>query len=223
MSDSDFRNDKFDRHDECDKYDKFDKRDKYDDYEHDKYDKYDKKKDKPKKEVVIACGQVCDQCINVFECDRKCEVASLEIDLKHFKKPVVKLDFSSIVKFRDLDVNLELPIVDLLTAANASFTLQLFKVTNCCKKVCIGTWKFARYYNGAEDLLSTANGIELGLFLASTSDSFCFTTCDEPKCDDCVLYTLEVKETTGLNIEIPFISKLFLTQINFNAVAVDQC
>ncbi|PKM48886.1 MAG: hypothetical protein CVV02_18345 [Firmicutes bacterium HGW-Firmicutes-7] len=215
MSDSDLRNDKYDKYD-----DKYDKRTKCDD-RYDKYDKYDKD-NKKRKEVVLACGQVCDQYINVFECDKKCDVASLEIDLKHLKKPLVKLDFSSIVKFRDLEVNLSLPLIDLLTAANASFTLQLYRITNYCKKVCIGTWKYARYYNSAEDLLSVANGIDLGLFLSATSDSFSFTTCDEPKCDDCVLYSLEVKETTGLNIEIPFISKLILTQINFNAIAVDQ-
>lgn len=202
-----------------DDYEYEEKYEKKDDYDRKDYDRKDKKRKCD--DVVIACGHVCDQCVDIFKCDKKCEIASLELDLKKFKHPVVKLDFSSNVLFRDLDINPE-NLLSFLTAANASFTLQLFR-ESCCKKVCIGTWKFARYYNNAIVETGPLTLEDLGLFLAASADSFGFTTCDEPKCDDCVLYTVVIKETTGLNLEIPFISKFILTQIGFNAIATEKC
>lgn len=157
---------------------------------------------------VIVCGHACEDTLNVLSCDCTCQVASLEVDLKRFKKPVVKLDFSSIVKFRDLDLGL----LGGISAANARFTLKLYRVTECCKKVCLGTFTYGRYYNDIALL-------EVGLFLAATSDSFSFTTCDHPICDDCITYFIEVHENT---FDESLATKLLLTQINFNAIVVDQ-
>ncbi len=183
---------------------------------------YFDKKDKKRKcdEVQIACGHVCDQCVDIFKCDKKCEVASLELDLRNFKRPIVKLDFSSNVLFRDLDINPE-NLISFLTSANASFTVQLYR-ESCCNKVCLGTWKFARYYNNAIVDIGAITLDDLGLFLASTVDTFGFTTCDAPICEECVLYTVVLKETTGLNVEIPFISKFIMTQIGFNAIVAEK-
>ncbi|MBC7961198.1 MAG: DUF4489 domain-containing protein [Vallitaleaceae bacterium] len=167
------------------------------------------KKDKKGTKVAIACGQVCDDCVNVLECERKHQIASLEIDLKGFKEPVVKLDFSSIVAFRDIDLG----FLAGVNAANASFTLKLFRVTNCCQKICIGTFEYGRYYNDLAIL-------EVGLFLAATRDSFSFTKCDHPTCEECVTYLVEVHDTT---FDENFITKLVLKQINFVALAVDEC
>lgn len=192
-------------------------------YTSDDYDKDDKKekcyykkdycrkekKEKKETKVAIACGVVCDDSVNVLECERKHQVATLEIDLKDFKDPVVKLDFSSIVAFRDLDLG----ILGGISAANASFTLKLFRVSDCCKKICIGTFDFARYYNDLAIL-------EVGLFLAATRDSFGFTKCDHPKCDECVTYLVEVHDTT---FDETIITKLVLQQINFTAIAIDEC
>lgn len=207
MNDPDFKyakNEKYENECREDKYDRYDRYDKYE-----RKDKEEKRDKKDKKEVAIACGQVCDENLNILDCDHKCQVASLEIDLKHFKHPLVKLDFSSIVKFRDLDEG----ILGGISAANASFTLKLYRLTECCKKICIGTWDFKRNYN------DIALG-EVGLFLASTQDSFCFTKCDHPHCEDCTVYVIEVQETTR---DENFLTKLVLTQINFNAIAVDEC
>lgn len=189
------------RCDECNEYEEYKRRDKYD--------------KKNKNDVVLACGHVCDDNVAILDANRKVQIAFLEIDLKHMKEPLVKLDFSSIVKFRDLDEGLLAQNNGILpiSAANASFTLKLYRLSSCCKKVCIGSWDFNRYYNDIAIL-------ESGLFLAATKDSFCFTKCDQPLCEDCVLYILEVHDTT---YEENFITKLHMSQINFNAIAVDNC
>lgn len=172
------------------------------------YEKKDKK-DKKEKKVTIACGQVCDDSVNILECERKHQITTLELDLNEFRNPVVKLDFSAIVAFRDLDLGLLAGV----NAANASFTLKLFRISESCTKICIGTFDFARYYNDLAIL-------EVGLFLASTRDSFSFTKCDHPKCEECVTYQIEVHDTT---FDENLITKLVLTQINFNAIAVEGC
>lgn len=217
MSDIDFR---------CDECEKFERKDRFE-----KKDRYYNDDKKHKKDVVLACGQVCDENVSVLDVHHKIQVASLELDLRHMKEPLVKLDFSSIVKFRDLDegylntangvskanVQSSAPVAQNsnyspFSAANASFTLKLFRLSSCCKKICIGTWDFKRYYN---DIAIN----EPGLFLAATKDSFCFTKCDHPICEDCVVYLVEVHDTT---YEENFLTKLVLTQINFNAIAVDK-
>lgn len=167
---------------------------------------YEKKRKHKEKKVTIACGQVCDDCLNILECNCRHQIASLELELEHFKHPTVKLDFSSIVSFRDMDLG----AMAGLSAANASFTIKLFRLSDCCQKICIGTWEFKRYYN---DIAIC----EPGLFLAATSDSFCFTKCDKPKCEECVTYLLEVHDTTFDEI---LLSKLVMKNINFNAIAV---
>lgn len=185
-----------------------------DDFEFDKeecdYDhEYDKKRKKRKdQKVTIACGQVCDDCVSVLECERRQQLAAIELDLEGFKHPVVKLDFSSIVSFRDIDLG----FLAGINAANASFTIKLFRLSDCCQKICIGTWEFKRYYN---DIAIS----ETGLFLAATSDSFCFTKCDKPKCEECVTYLLEIHDTT---FDENLVTKLILKNINFNAIAVDK-
>lgn len=177
--------------------------------EYDFKDKDDKKypdnKEKKKHdEVALACGQVCEEVVDVIKCQDDCQIASLQIDIKKLKNPTVKLDFSSIAKFMDLDAG-------FLSAANAAFTLKLYRIKDCCKKLCIGSWRFGRFYNDLEII---------GTFLASTTDSFCFTKCDYPKCDKCVEYILEVTDRT---FDESILTKLYLTNINFNAIAVSQC
>jgi hypothetical protein len=173
-----------------------------------KYKKYDY--DCPKcykgDKIAISCGQVCEETIDIIDCYKCSQVASLQIDLKKIKDPVVKLDFSSIIKFMDLDTG-------LYSAANAAFTLKLFRLTDCCEKVCIGSWKYARFYNDYEHACKAS-------FLAATRDSFCFTKCDYPVCDDCVEYVLEVWDKT---FDESKLTKLKMTSINFNAIAVSKC
>ena len=76
MNDPDFR---YGKNDKC-----------YKDEKEDKYDNYDKH-DKKGSKVAIACGQVCNDSLDVLDCNSKCQVASLEIDLKDFKNPLVRV------------------------------------------------------------------------------------------------------------------------------------
>ncbi len=118
-------------------------------------------------------------------------IASVSIDTSEFKKASIKIDFSSVILFRQ-------------TEGNAlQLTFQLSKVYSCGGKIALGTWNFVREF-------------ELGIGESFESvDSFGFTWCECNVCRGCAYYTVEL-----IQVENSVANSATIINPTINALAV---
>lgn len=91
------------------------------------------------------------------------------IDTRCLKSPVVKFDFCSIVKYRELEGG-ETPAVFL--------KFQLSKICeNNGEEIICGTWDFRAGFNNTDEQITT---------------SFCFSHCECNSCPDCCTYFVKI-------------------------------
>ncbi|MGR6835809.1 DUF4489 domain-containing protein [Syntrophomonas erecta] len=142
-------------------------------------------------------------------------VAVVALDTTGFKNPTVKLDFSSIITYKE----------DSYYPSDLRLTFQLSKVCNGAK-VSLGTWNFERFINvesyyggwaGAEDQkveqASSSGGYRR--VKVETVDSFGFTWCECEDCPGCCHYMVEL-----INVESKNVDFAAVTNAMINAMAV---
>ncbi|ABI67945.1 DUF4489 domain-containing protein [Syntrophomonas wolfei] len=140
-------------------------------------------------------------------------VASLSIDTSNLSNPSVKLDFSSIITYKEL---YDYWLCDL------RLTFQLSRVCGGAKAV-LGNWNFERnvgfgwYGNNGRAVEGNeaelrANGFGITV---ETVDAFGFTFCDCHACPGCCTYMVEV-----INAETSGVDFADVSHPMFNALAV---
>lgn len=202
----------------------------YKDYKKDGCDCYDKKKDcgcgsdcKPKhpcpKPVILECGNgggvtlPLDVRNGKFEHPRT--VATVTIDTTCLCKPIVKLDFSAIIAFREKN------------GSDLRITFQLSRLCdNNSHKIPLQTWNFERdfdirYYGGygasAEAPVKSNEADGRGGYYhevdAETVDSFSFTFCECNTCPACCTYIVEIIDLETNNVDTANINNAFITAL----------
>lgn len=97
----------------------------------------------------------------------------LTIDTSCLKGPVVKFDFSSIIKFRS-DGNQNRPV---------RLVFQLSKVCDDKQEVSCGTWDYIAALDTENERITT---------------SFCFSHCECNSCPGCCVYTVKLIEAVNV-------------------------
>lgn len=156
-------------------------------------DFYPRRHHRPKiNQTILACGQgsgliVPDHNEENSQLINPYTIASVSIDTSELKKANVKIEFSSIITFREND------------GADLRLTFQLSKSYQFGQRIPLGTWTFERDFQADEDV--------------DTTDSFAFHFCECDACPGCAYYTVELinVESDGVDfvaITSPMISAL---------------
>lgn len=102
-------------------------------------------------------------------------LASVAIDTGELKKAAVKIDFSSIILFRESDRD------------DLRLTFQLSKTYIGGCKIPLATWNFERDFDDNDQL--------------ETVDSFSFTWCECDACPGCAYYTVELTNVDSEGVD----------------------
>ncbi|HWP96268.1 MAG TPA: DUF4489 domain-containing protein [Syntrophomonadaceae bacterium] len=121
-------------------------------------------------------------------------VGTVTLDTRGFKKPTVKIDYSSVVSFRAGSFNFELEI-----------TFQLSRSCDNGPKIPLATWTYEREVES--DFTSSAE-IEF-------KDPIAFTWCECHDCLGCCTYFVEV-----ISIDAEDIESASITNVGINALAI---
>lgn len=166
--------------------------------------------------VILACGTGCG--VILPEHDEKHSqlenpyaIASVTIDTTCLCKPTIKLDFSTLIMFRENDGD------------DLRLTFRLSKTSSEGQTVYLNTWNFERDFDFAwrtraaqkEDESSSRSGMYID---AETVDSFCFTFCECNTCPGCYVYTVEI-----INAETEGVDCVAVTNSMINAIAASSC
>jgi len=122
-------------------------------------------------QTILACGQgsgliIPDHAEANSQLFNPYTVASVSIDTSELKKANIKIDFSSVITFREDDGD------------DLRLTFQLSKAYQFGQKIPLATFTFERD-------LEFDEAVEL-------TDSFCFTWCECDACPGCAYYTVEL-------------------------------
>jgi hypothetical protein len=167
-------------------------------------------------QVVLACGNgtgvvLPDHGEQQSQLYNPYVVASVSLDTTGLARPTVKVDFSSIITYKESSY----------WPSDLRLTFQLSKVCNGAK-IALGTWNFERFLKAklgcmAGDLQAEANG-SCGMSLKTELvDSFGFTFCECDACPGCCVYSVEL-----INVESNNVDFAAVTQAQINALAVGQ-
>jgi len=158
----------------------------------------------PPKKVILECGTNPQDAI--FEIDDEqveaCQEFTLNrlvIDTSCFRKPLVKIEFSSLVYFEAETDGDEIE-VDLL--------FELIRICNGAEE-CLQSWRYLKEY----ELENTSADLEVEM-----SEPFTVTYCDRA-CPDCCTYKMKVK---GKDFDGDF-EALRVVKPDLSAIAVDAC
>jgi hypothetical protein len=157
------------------------------------YYPHPRRRPRPKiNQTILACGNGSGLIIpqhdqNDSQLFNPYVIASVAIDTSDLKKANVKVDFSSIITFREDDTD------------DLRLTFQLSKSYQFGNKIPLGTWTFERDFESDEDV--------------DLTDSFAFHFCECDACPGCAYYIVELinVESNGVNfvaITSPMISAL---------------
>lgn len=136
-------------------------------------------------------------------------IASVALDTRGLEKPTVKIEFSSIVTYKEKS---------FYGLSDLRLTFQLSKV---CKgaKIPLGTWNYERDVDfsfnltaerecGVQPQNATANGIKLKV---DTVDSFSFNFCECQDCPDCCHYFVELINVESYNVDFASVTQAVIT------------
>jgi len=163
------------------------------------------------KDVILACGREVNTIDRTFTrgdlpIPEPVVLARVFVDTNCLCKPIVKIDFSTLIRYAD---NGGLTIL---------LTFKLFKQCNNGPKIALETYQFER---GAV-IRTATNDLPIEFI---TIDSFGFTFCDDETCSgDCCVYTVELT-----NVEIPSTSgqstvdNVRINKSAINAIAQGLC
>ena len=171
-------------------------------------------------QVVLACGNgtgvvLPDHGEQQSQLFNPYVVASVSLDTTGLVRPTVKLDFSSIITYKESSY----------WPSDLRLTFQLSKVCNGAKSS-LGTWNFERFLKVKHGYPSgdaqveqvKADGCSYGLSIKTELvDSFGFTFCECDACPGCCVYTVEL-----INVESNNVDFAAVTQAQINALAVGQ-
>lgn len=129
-------------------------------------------------------------------------VASVAIDTSMLVHPTVKIDFSSLITYKEADSY----------PSDLRLTFQLTKVSENGARVGLGTWNFERFikfYGGLCSSLQDA-GVNINNIGSYTDvqfvDSFGFTFCECQECPGCHTYVVEIINAETKNVDHPAVS-----------------
>jgi len=160
------------------------------------------------KGVILACGREVDEVDQEFrraDLPLRCPVvlAKLFIDTTSLCKPLVKIDFSTLIRYED---NSAVPII---------LTFKLFRQCGRGCKEELESYKFQRG--------TFADGFDPNINV-STRDSFGFTFCDDELCfGECCIYTVELTEVQITSTGQTIVNNIKINKSAINAIAQDLC
>lgn len=135
-------------------------------------------------------------------------VASVAIDTRTLIHPTVKIDFSSLVTFKEADCYLN----------DLRLTFQLSKICESGGKVALGTWNYERFINSCcrvyDENAEAASSFNNGHFIkVETVDSFGFTFCECQDCPGCCHYVVEIINAETNNVDHAAVSNCTITAL----------
>lgn len=122
-------------------------------------------------------------------------IATVAIDTSELKKATVKVDFSSIIKFKENDED------DL----RLTFQLSKTYVGGC--KIPLATWNFERDFDDDDEF--------------ETVDSFGFTWCECDACPGCAYYTVELTNVESEGVDCTAITNPSINALAVGPLAYD--
>lgn len=122
-------------------------------------------------------------------------LASVAIDISELKKATVKVDFSSIITFRENDED------------DLRLVFQLSKSYQFGNKIPLGTWTFERDFDDNDEF--------------ETSDSFGFTWCECDACPGCAYYTVELINVESEGVDFAAITSVNINALAVGPLAYD--
>ncbi len=144
-------------------------------------------------------------------------VASVAIDTRMLVHPTVKIDFSSLIIFKEADYY----------PSDLRLTFQLVKVCENGARIPLGTWNYERFievYGGGlcipTPLDADAVSINRGNFIkVETVDSFGFIFCECQDCPGCCHYVVEIINAETNNVDHPAVSNAAITALAVGPLA----
>lgn len=138
-------------------------------------------------------------------------VATVTLDTTCFCHPTVKIDFSSIISFKESGYD----------PSDLRLTFQLSKVCDGAKAV-LGTWNFERFFKkegygwgvanaAGQENAQTSGGGYGSSFTAQTVDSFGFTWCECQDCPGCCQYMVELINVESKNVDFAAVTNAGIT------------
>ncbi len=103
--------------------------------------------------LILACGQ--GSCVEFLEGDPQTQIAFVEIDLSHLKKPKVLIEFSSTITFNGAP------------GLNNQLNYELFRVCDNKEPMLLGRWLFDR----------RGTGVTAGASIETAAFNFNFCEC----------------------------------------------
>lgn len=131
--------------------------------------------------IIPAHGEDNSQLFNPYV------IASVAIDTAELKKADVKIDFSSIIAFRENNSD------------DLRLTFQLSKTYVGGGKIPLATWNFERDFDDDDEV--------------ETVDSFCFTWCECSACPGCAYYTVELTNVESAGVDYAVISNVSINAL----------
>ncbi|MGS0764775.1 DUF4489 domain-containing protein [Syntrophomonas curvata] len=141
-------------------------------------------------------------------------VASVAIDTRTLVRPTVKIDFSSLITFKEADYY----------PSDLRLTFQLIKVCENGARVALGTWNYERFIEVHGGLCvrnaEAAPSVNSGHFTRiETVDSFGFTFCECQDCPGCCHYVVEIINAETNNVDHPAVSNGAITALAVGPLA----
>lgn len=139
-------------------------------------------------------------------------VASVAIDTRGLVRPTVKIDFSSLITFKEADYY----------PSDLRLTFQLVKVCENGARVPLGTWNYERFIevygnlcaSGSRNAEAAVQNVNGGHFTrVETVDSFGFTFCECQDCPGCCHYVVEIINAETNNVDHPAVSNGAITAL----------
>lgn len=136
-------------------------------------------------------------------------VASVSLDISRLIEPTVKLDFSSIITYKE--------------EGHWPSDLRLvFRLSKNCNgaSIHLGTWNFERFFDVDHGILADAQQTNSDYCLKVQTeivDSFGFTWCECKACPGCCVYSVEL-----INVESKNVDYSAVNNPSINALAVGK-
>lgn len=142
-------------------------------------------------------------------------VASVAIDTRSLVRPTVKIDFSSLITYKEADYY----------PSDLRLTFQLTKVCENGARVPLGTWNYERFIEvygalcGASRTADAASNGSGHFTKVETVDSFSFTFCECQDCPGCCHYVVEIINAETNNVDHPAVSNGAITALAVGPLA----
>ena len=136
--------------------------------------------------------------------------ASVAIDTRMLCRPTVKIDFSSLITYKESGYY----------PSDLRLTFQLTKVCENGARVSLGTWNFERFidvssgYGSRDAAAETSVNSSWGCSIdTETVDAFGFTFCECQDCPGCCHYVVEIINAETKNVDHPAVSNGAITAL----------